>query len=482
MNEMITLAQYEDVHSFGIESMRQVQELNKALEAGHQHPVQSGGSALRVESLEASLKVLTHQAKHCVMWQKVPKLPAYSTVEEFNQLSAVGSDAGAFLPEGTLPETEDSTYARQIALVKFLGTTRSITHPMTLVRTSIGDVQAQENANGILWILKNLEWGLFNGDADMCYLGNAADSTHREWVEFNGLSKLIDSGNVIDMKGQPMDEATFTYASQMIASNYGVPTDCFLSFGAHEALGRIMFPKERVQLPATGGAGGMTVGTVIDGVNTPFGRIQLNPDVFLNPGKTEPAAATSTKAPTAPASLAAAAMTGSDGVWASHEGVGTYTYSVTAANRYGESAPVNVSADLVVAAGDLAKHSVLTITNASSIATATEFFNIYKSKAGGSVKYLVARIAAASQAGSGTTTWTDTGKAMAGTTTAFIGELTPQVIAVKQLAPLMKMDLATIAPSIRWMILCYLTFILYAPKKWVKLINVGTITEPNMAG
>jgi hypothetical protein len=62
---------------------------------------------------------------------------------------------------------------------------------------------------------------------------------------------------------------------------------------------------------------------------------------------------------------------------------------------------------------------------------------------------------------------------MAATSKAFIGELTPQVVAAKQLAPLMKMDLATVAPSIRWMILCYLTFILYAPKKWVKIINIG---------
>ena len=230
MNDIISLAQYEDVHTAGFTSMRDVEELNKALSAGSDNPPLTGGGALRVESLEASLKVLTHQAKHCALWQRVPKLPAYSTVEEYNQLTAVGGESGAFLPEGTLPETVDSTYNRQTSLVKFLGTTRNVSHPMTLVRTNIGDVMAQENTNGILWILKNLEWGMFNGDADMCYLGGATDSTHREGVEFNGLPKQIDSASVIDMKGAPLSEGAFSLAAQMVASNYGTPSDAFLSF------------------------------------------------------------------------------------------------------------------------------------------------------------------------------------------------------------------------------------------------------------
>ena len=448
-----------------------LRSLNKALAAGYDHPGATGGGALRVESLEASLKVLTFQAKHCAFWQRVPKLPAYSTVEEYNQLAAVGDESGAFLPEGTLPETVDSTYNRQTSLVKFLGTTRSVSHPMTLVRTNIGDVMAQENANGILWILKNLEWGLFNGDADMCYLGAATDSSHREGVEFNGLTKQIDAANVIDMKGNPLTEGAFSYAAQQIASSYGNPTDVFLSFAAHQAFCNTMLPKERVPLPAPGG--GFTVGVNIPDVATPFGKVNLNPDVFLNSGKNPPTTATASGAPTAPASITAGVLAGTDGVWASHEGEGVYGYSVSAVNRYGESAAVALATPVTVGEADVAKHIPLTITNASAVTTAPEYFNIYKTKAGGSVKMLVARIRANSVANDGTTTWNDTGLFMAGTTRAYMGELSSQVIAVKQLAPLMKMDLAVLAPAYRWMILCYLTFILYAPKKWVEFINVG---------
>lgn len=473
MNDVISLAQYEDIHTPGIASMREVDELNKALEAGYDNPPVSGGGALRVESLEASLKVLTHQAKHCVMWQKVAKIPAYSTVEEYNQLAAVGGETGAFLPEGILPETEDSVYNRQVELVKFLGTTRSVTHPMTLVRTSIGDVIAQENTNGILWLLKNIENGLFFGNGDMCYHGMATGSDHREGVEFNGLEKQISSENVIDMKGASLDEGTFSTAAQIIASNYGIPSDAFLSFGAHDALCKLLLPKERLMLPTN--SGGYSIGANVDGVNTPFGKVSLNPDVFLNNGKTSPSSATNAKAPATPAAVAldTTPMTGTDGVWADHGGAGVYSYAVSAVNRFGESAAKAIAADLTVAAGDLAKHAVIKITNAADVANPTEYFNIYKTKADGTILSYVGRVACDDQGAGAVTTWNDPGLWMAGTTKAFVGEMTPQVFAVKQLAPLMKMDLAILAPSIRWMILCYLTVILYAPKKWVKIINIG---------
>lgn len=61
---------------------------------------------------------------------------------------------------------------------------------------------------------------------------------------------------------------------------------------------------------------------------------------------------------------------------------------------------------------------------------------------------------------------------MPNTYTSFMGEFTPEVIAFKQLAPIMKMNLATLGPCIRWMILIYGVPQLYAPKKWVKIKNI----------
>ena len=48
----------------------------------------------------------------------------------------------------------------------------------------------------------------------------------------------------------------------------------------------------------------------------------------------------------------------------------------------------------------------------------------------------------------------------------------------KQLAPIMKMDLALLSPAKRWMVLMYGTPILKAPRKLLRFVNVGRDMTP----
>ena len=64
MYPQIGLHHYDGLNGFGQDSAHQVGELQKALEAGYQVTNQTGGSALRVESLEASLKVVSWTNHH----------------------------------------------------------------------------------------------------------------------------------------------------------------------------------------------------------------------------------------------------------------------------------------------------------------------------------------------------------------------------------------------------------------------------------
>ena len=150
---MVSMNDYANFgEGFGNASSGDVSELAKALTTGDYAQSagisgQVNGAALAVESLENSLKILTYNEQHAKLWKKINKTPAYSTVEEYNQLVSYGGASGGFLPEGVLPETEDSLYKRQAAFVKFLGTTREVTHPATLVRSAHGDVITRENKN-----------------------------------------------------------------------------------------------------------------------------------------------------------------------------------------------------------------------------------------------------------------------------------------------------------------------------------------------
>ena len=294
MNPQISLADYDGLNGFGASSQNDVAQLTKALSAGYAVANQQGGAALRVESLESSLKVVTFTNKHIKFWKKIPKSPAYSTVEEFNVLSSYGA-AGAFgfTREGELPQSQDSTYRRETALVKYIGTTRAVTHPMTLVNPASGDVIALENQNGILWLLERVEDSLFHGNSGLAFDGEA-----EQW---DGMDSLIAGANqTIDLEGAPLQEADIEEAANQVIESFGYPTDIFLGTRAMSDLVKTFYPRERIQLPAPSNG---KVGLAIESMSTQAGNIEFNPDVFIREGKNPPAAATSANAPATPASI-----------------------------------------------------------------------------------------------------------------------------------------------------------------------------------
>jgi len=469
---MIGLKDYEHMDGFGLSTWEEVAELNKALMAGYEIPATIGGPggfALRVESLEASLKVITYQMQHIKFWQKIPKLPAYSTVEEYNQLVTYGGSSGAFTPEGELGEYEDAQYYRQKSFVKYVQTVRKVTHPLTLVRAAHGDVVGNEIRNGIMWMLGQIEFAL--------YWGNSALRPGAEGYQWDGLNRLIDNTMVLDANGDPLSEDLIESASNQVIEQYGFPTDIFIGTRPLADLAKVMFPKERIIVPYREGQVGVPLNTFA----SQGGILAFNPDVFLRK-ITAPASATSLKAPLAPASGTATKASTGGGSWnKTNNGWGTYHYVATAGNRYGESLPCAAFSNSSPVVADDDKITVAVVL-ASSIGTyLPEYINVYRTVANGGsggIKYLVYQQATESVAGGGTAiaAWIDMNSIIANAHKVFIGELTPQVIAFKQLAPMMKMDLAVVEPSIRWLQLLYGVPQIYAPRKWIVVKNVGEAT------
>jgi hypothetical protein len=478
MYGQISMRQYEGLNGFGTAPAADVQELAKALEAGYQLTSQTGGSALRVESLEASLKVVTFSNNHIKLWKKIPKSPAYSTVEEYNQLTAYGPTSYAFTMEGELPPSTDTSYARRTQLIKFMGTTREVTHPATLIHPAHGDVIALENQNGILWLLERVENALFTADSSLAFSGEA-----EQW---DGMDALIDTTSFLDLAGQPPQEADIEEASNKIIEAYGYPTDIFLGTRTQSDLVKTMYPRERVSLPApTNGQ----IGQAITTMATQAGVIEFNPDVFIKRLPSPPAAATHANAPAAPQAVTFGGLAGTDGDFAKGAAAGTngYAYVCTACNRFGESAMSAVSTNQNVTAGNKTTgvHIPLVLTNAAVVgAFPTEYIRVYRTAdlgAAGAVPSaaasysLIAQVATSSQGAGGTTALNDLNFILPFTSMAYLGELTPSVITFRQLAPMMRLDLATLAPAYRWMILMYGTPVLFAPLKWCRLINIGTL-------
>ena len=84
-SNMVSWRDYDGVEGYGAASQNDVDDLNKALTAGSSiNPPGSAtagdGFALRVESLERTLKNVTYKMDHIRFWKQIPKMPAYNTV------------------------------------------------------------------------------------------------------------------------------------------------------------------------------------------------------------------------------------------------------------------------------------------------------------------------------------------------------------------------------------------------------------------
>ncbi len=505
----VSLSDYSGANGFlGTATDADIAALHKALETGYAVGLDNrgaGGANLRVESLEQSLKVMTFSDKHVKFWKKAVKSAAYSTVEEYNQLLSYGNlGQGGWIREAELPQATDSIYKRQHALIKYLGTVREVSHQATLVNPAHGDVIALENQNGILWLLYQIENALYHGDSSLHHSGMGE--------QFDGLDRQIDPGMVYDMKGHALDETAVEEATNHVIEQFGMPTDLFIGSRANSDFVRNFYGRERFAAPYPVNG---KVGMAVQSVQTSAGEIELNPTVFLRPGSTPRGfVPTSEKAPAsigppfpAPAGVgspAAAAVapgvTSGDFGKSQAQGQARYFYVVTACNRFGESAPsapvgVTVNTD-AGAGGDPRQQVQLQIASGGGVYL-PEYYRVYRTPAMSvpapaptdiRAFSLIAQVPVqgiAGQPGStpalpdpgavtgALTSFFDTNFIMPFTETAYLLEFNPSVYVIRQLAPMLRMDLAITAPAYRWMILIYLAPILFAPRKAMRIVNIG---------
>jgi len=466
----------------GIASREEVEALNKALTPGYGYsgaPGQfAGGAPLMVESLEASLKSTTWQMKNLVLWPSIPVDKAFNTVEEYSRVTAYGGNGSPYFNDGGSPREEDSNYNRETQAVRYFGTRRRVSHAMMLVRVAFGDAVAREINNGNMWLLQNIEREL--------YLGNSAFSNSGAFdgnpgaipsktLAINGLDQQIRQGDtdvkvqavafdgyggslsvIRDQADSILSEEDMEEGAVSILNNFGIPVTLNLDPKSLSDFSRTFFPKERInQMGVQDGRAGFVLRQWVSSA----GDFALQPNVFLRPKDFSKAQADNSSVPTTPAAPSTA-HSGTDG----NIPAGTYRYKVAACNEHGESL-AGPSATDAIAAGE---HGTLTITN---VAGATHYA-VYRSEAGGAAgtEKFIGYVAAA--AGTNTT-FTDLGNKLPGRAQSFLLYLDPEAITFKQLAPLSKINLATVAASFEWLQVLYGTLIVYTPRKHFIYQNIG---------
>jgi hypothetical protein len=481
----------------GLDSPDKIYELAKAMSAGDTTGqgligTLTAGAALKTESLDPMLKILTSQDKHIVLHKILPKQQAYNTVEEFNQLVDYGLNIGIFNKEGETPQFTDSIIRRESVLIKYTGVSGEVTHPFTLVRlgSGVGDALAMEVKNKTQFLLRALDKAypvsdsrLIEDEFDGIFKQHYAGVAGATLPSVAGLNKYFADSSVVDARGYILsDKMVEDAAHGVVNDNFGLvstiigPPVVFSNYVSqfHES--------KRIIVGSANGVEGATMGQSVNDIMTQFGKINVVSDIFFDykVSKAYNEAATSAKAPTAP-------VAGNDGT-AVHtdtstrftDGAGSYWYGITAKNRYGESAMTLL--DTVVQAVQATEAVDLSFSQVDG-AYAAECFIIYRTEksatAYASAKFYPiisvspAELAAGYDGAAAINLVRDRNRIIPNTHSAIVLDNSLDVWALKQLAPIMRMDLARTSPSFRFMILAYLTMVLFAPKKIARVVNIG---------
>lgn len=472
-------------------SMNELAELQKAISAGDITGRDTAGrtdvpgATLKVEDVENTLKILTFKESDIKLWKKVPKLPAYNTVEEYNQQNEYGQEGGSFIGETDTPEDDSPTYTRQAQIVKFMGTVRSVSHAATLVNTFVGDMMQKEISNGTMKLLRDANKALYFADSNIIpseFNGFRAQQVN----SIGGVDLWQKSDSVIDLRGGTLTEELMEQAQLSILNHNGEgnlfmgPPSVFSSF-KNSLLPNKQFYQQVGQSPE------FQAGLAVNKYLGQYGPIDLDFDKFMTNNllpKTTASIASSAKAPAAPTADATTPVaTATDALSQFTNFNGDYLYAVAAINRYGIS-PITVlnaaGAPITVAA----TQSVDLKFAAGGGTSSPTGYVIYRSKKGAvlttvaDVKFYPLFNVSVAQKANGYDNGAaglvrDRNRFIPGTEQSLLVDSTEDVWSFKQLAPLMKMDLAIISPAQRFMLLLYGTPILYAPQKMVTFINVG---------
>lgn len=402
------------------------------------HSVEMRRACLNSTQL-TDVKNTTYKMDHIRLWKALPKQPAYNTVEEYNQIQSYGEnpDSG-FIAETDLPESDDSTYERRYNVVKFLGTTRKVSHVASVIRPAHGSLIGQETVSGTMHLLRILERALFEADSDLSSL------------QFDGFEKLLrtqsPAANTIDLRGKPLSEDILTDAALTVhdAPNYGTPTHLFLNPKVKADLVKTFFPKERHDTFTKTNQG--LVGLDIRGFTSPAGDVAFESDTFINDGgSTTAALGDAAKRPGTP-TISTPATTPADAASLYEvDDAGNYIVYVQAVNRYGRSAAVDVGGGAIaVGAGDKITFGVTPGAGGS-----VDWYEVFRTPLNGAAGTQRRVLRVPNAAGVGEEVIDELNAKIPGTTNAYLFQMNLEAMSFKQLAPMIKIPLATIDTSIR---------------------------------
>ncbi len=456
---------------FGQMTQADLEALVKAMGTGTPGEAYGNGiygdmSAIRPQSLETTLRIVTAKEEHLSLWRNITKKGADSTVEEFNVLDSYGSDGDPFIVEGGRPIERNSNYIRQAGFVKFMGVTRGTTLPAQLVNTvGVGDAVASETRNGTMWLLQQLNKNLYFGDSSKNPL--AIDGILPQVKKFVS-GKPYATQHIIDMRGKPLSEEILEDAATIISDNYGgALLQLYLTNQVHKDFSKLFVgPAGRQRIVDIGS--NVRMGQPVRGYAANAANIDFTPDRFLKP-EGAPKQVGQKDSPAVPATATAEGKADTS----SKLEAGTYFYFVSSKGEAGESASVSTGA-VAVAAGQKVEITIPRVLHGDP-KLAAKSYKVYRGYYSDPLR--AEFMTEFTDAGTGTNqVLIDNGEDIPGTEYCFlIDNDGDDVLAFKKLADLMRVPLGLVDTTSKFMILLFGMLQVYNPRRIVVFKNVGKL-------
>ena len=467
-NVIDTIANDASISGFGSHSAAQVEQLQKALSISQNYGstapnALSGGSALSVEDLDRTLKLVTHGLEHLKLWKDIIKEKVPQTVHEYNVQNSYGQEVSPFFAMGGTPVNTDANYDREIVQVKYLGTQGSVQHNLTLIQAAHGPVIAREVKNKTIELLARNERAMFEADEDINSL------------EYNGIEKQIeekegqaqykstafagyesagaDDSVIIDVRGDFDDVVAEDMALRNV-NNFGMAMDCYLATDVHSKFSKDFYNKQRT-LPGETLTSGNRVKEHTGTIDYRF-----KPSLFNRPRRAPLAGTVSAQAAPSAANQGAAADASSE---FGASDAGTYSYKISMVYADGETLP-SAAFTQAVAAGEI-------VSVEPGYAGAPLYMNVFRSAAGATSGWeFIGRV---KPAGTGVAVVIDRNSIVPGSAKAYLLMHDTDALTWKQLGSMIKYDLAVTDTSYKWLQLLYGTPLVSAARKHVIAKNLN---------
>ncbi len=427
---------------------------------------QTNAAALRREFLEDEVKMLAYDTNDFTIYPMVNKQQVNSTVVKyavFNQHGRTGHSR--FVREVGVASINDPNIRQKTVSMKFLSDTKQQSLAAGMVN-NISDPMSILTDDAIAVIAKSIEWAIFYGDAALTH-----ETDEQAGIEFDGLHKLIDQKtNVMDLRGETLTEAALNKAAVIVGKGYGQATDAFMPIGVQADFTNNLLQRQMAIMPSQ--EGGMSTGFAITDFLSTRGRIRLHGSTIMeNDAVLDESRVPQQNAPLPPQNVAAKVNTNAGGAFR-EEDKGAHSYKVVVYSDEAES----VASQAVEATVSNATDAVeLTVTLQNMYQAQPQFVTIYRQGKETGYYFEIARVPVSKANEQGQIVFEDKNAQIPETTDVFVGEMSPQVISLLELLPMMRLPLAQMNATVTFTILWYGALALYAPKKWVRIKNVKYI-------